>query len=161
MSNSYEGWTYYEAAIVVTAYPVALTAVRALVNVRVPKDCNIESIEAAVATIAGGATTATVAVFRDAAGDVALVGDGPSGATQTITTGTTTATDGTAVWAVDKDHHQNADSTVDETMIAQANYDAQTTGPQLPSVMYADLWVAIRLNVGTANLNRLTVNWRA
>lgn len=159
--NDFNGWSYYGTAVVITALPQGLSAARRLINVRVPKDCNIESIEAAMDSMAGGALTAIIAIFRDAAGDIALVGDGPTGATQTITTGTATATDGTAVWTVDKDHHQNADSIVDETQLAAENYAVQGGATQLPSVQYADLWVAIRLNVGTANLNRLTVNWRS
>ena len=120
----------------------------------------IESIEANMDTLAGGAASGIVAVWRDAAGDIALVGDRTAAATQPITLGTATVTDGTCSWKVDKDHHENADSTVNETMLAVENYDAQTAGVQLPTVQYADLWVSIALNAGTANLNRLTVNWR-
>ena len=161
MANDFAGWTYFGTAAVVTALPAGLSTTRRLVNVRIPKDANVESVEAVMDTLAGGANAAVLAIFRDAVGDVALVGDGPSGATQDITTGTTTATDGTCSWPVDKDHHEvPTNSSVNETINAEENYAAGTTGPNLPTTQYADLWVSIQLNAGTANLNQLTVNWR-
>lgn len=158
--STYDGWNYFGTAAVVTALPQALSTTRQLINVRIPKDALVESVEASMDTLAGGASAAVLAIFRDAAGDIPHVGDGPSSATQDITTGTTTATDGGCRWPVGVDHHENADSSVNETMLAEENLLAQTVGPNLPTTQYADLWVSVQLNAGTANLNRLTVNWR-
>lgn len=160
MASNYNGWTYFCAATVVTALPVAVGNVRTLFHIQIPKDCNVSDVDIVFDTIAGGATQATLAIWRDSDGDRPFVGDRPAAATQTITTGTATATEGGCSWLVDKDHHASGDSSVGDTLLTEANYLAGTTGPSLPTVQYADLWVSVQLDAGTARVVGLNVNWR-
>lgn len=163
----FDGWSYYGPAVVVTSLPTgvaAITASRATtadIVIRVPRDCQIESIEAYLTDLAGGPATATISVWRDAARNRALIGDGPAAATQTITLGTTTATDGSVVWSVFKDHHPLEGVSVLGTTAYSETGLAGATGPQLPAVEFAELHVHIVLNAGTARLVGLMVNWRA
>ncbi|MDI7267970.1 MAG: hypothetical protein QME96_08245 [Myxococcota bacterium] len=158
MSNPrFNGWSYYGTGRMPSAptpaAPSARTTARtALIEVRVPKDCRVLDVECQFDTIAGGAATATAFIFRDAAGDILFL----AGAAVTITTGTATATDGGSVHPVDRDHHETPDS-----VVAARPTATTTAGNDLPANEYASLYVGVALNAGTANLNRLAVNWRA
>ena len=142
--QKFDGWNAFGVAAIVTALPQTLSTTRRLMNIRVPAQAQISSIEARVNTIAGGATSITMAVWRDATADNPLVGN----AAQTITIGTTTATDGGAAWAVGRDHHPDGAAS---TVAARIGW---------PQEQYVDLWVSLVLDAGTANLDGFVVNWR-
>lgn len=140
--RSYDGFNAYGTGTIVTAVPVALSATRALVNVRIPMDAKLESVEARLNTIAGGPATAVLTGWRDSAGDELFF----EAFTSTIALGTTAGRGGVA-WAPARDHHPDASSTT-----------AARTG--WPGERYVDLWLGIALNAGTANLAALVVNWK-
>lgn len=142
-AREFDGWSSFGAGDLVTTLPVVLDAItRDLINVRVPENSRVRSIEARVNTIAGGATTVTMNIFRDSGGDDLFY----AGGAQTLVTGTTTATDGGTTWAVDRDHHPGTGSSV-----------AARTG--WPQNRYVNLWVSLILNAGTANLEAIVINW--
>lgn len=165
-SPQYDGWSKYGIGQVQDTLPVALAAgksVNNLVQVRLPEHCQIASVEAHFDTIAGGATTATLSIWRDSTGDVAFVTGTPTAATQTIETGITTATDGTVAWSVFRDHHSEPGGTgafTGSTTALSTLVNATASQP-LTGARYVDLWFHINLNAGTANLNALFVDWRA
>lgn len=148
MGNSFGGWNfsghaYKHQADVTNARTIhALTrdATNDARSAYVPNDCAIFSLEIYFDTIAGGANTVTVSLWRDVAGDIMLVGED----SYTIVTGTTTATDGSVrvTYAPDVDHHRYPSS-------VNGDSDANVT-----------LYVGLRLNAGTAKANVLC-NWRA
>tara|TARA_R110002012_G_scaffold18824_5_gene68778 strand:+ start:22160 stop:22528 length:369 start_codon:yes stop_codon:yes gene_type:complete len=120
--------------------------------VRVPLIAHLESAEVHLSS-AGGAASATLAVFRDAAGDLPCVGDGTSAATQTLTVGTTTATDKGAVWLIQRDVI---------TVEGVSTLSAADLSPGLTALSKTqNLWVGIKLNASTATLDRLVLNWRS
>lgn len=122
------------------------------VRVDIPSHCNIESIEAHLTTIAGGATRITLAVWRDSGGDDPFISNMPTQATQEISPAVTTAAEGGAIWKTDKDHHPVTITGTDISTHAQdATLGYETTG----------LWFGFYLNVGTARVDRIIVNWRA
>lgn len=124
---------------------LALSTSRAIVEVRLPAHCVIKDVEAAVSSIAS-ATLAKLSVWRDSGADTdVLVGED----SQTITTGTTTATNGGCRWTLDKDVHPNGRG-------AGATQDSDYATNQ-----YITLYFAVALNAGTATLDALTVNYRA
>ncbi|MDI7267645.1 MAG: hypothetical protein QME96_06595 [Myxococcota bacterium] len=155
----YAGWQHFAAAT--PTRPTAATwgdgaaaeaidaglAPEDLVPIDVPSHCNVESVEVHLNTIAGGPTTITVGIWRDAAGDVVFVSDRPTAATQDIRLGLTTAAQGGAVWKIDKDHHPTANSVNDDN-------------DEMPGNQTTRLFVGFYLNVGTANVDRIVVNWR-
>ena len=143
--QAFDGWSTFGIGEVQTAFPVALSTTRAVVNVRVPAQAQVSSIEARLNTLAGGAATITLASWRDAAADRLYVGN----AAQAITTGTTTATRGGAAWAVERDHHP----------VGTISTVAQRIG--WPQEQYVDLYFTLALDAGTSNLDGFTVNWRA
>lgn len=155
----YEGWQHFAAATPVdpsattwgdgaASEPIDATiAAEDLIPIRVPSHCNIESVEVHLNTIAGGATSITVGIWRDLNGNIVFVSDRPTAATQTISTGITTATQGGASWKVDKDHHPTADS-------------VNTRDDNQPGNQYTTLYVGFYLNAGSANVDRVVVNWR-
>jgi hypothetical protein len=113
---------------------------------------HIESIEAHVSS-AGTPTTATVAVFRDSGGDVPCIGDGPSAATQTLTVGTATTTDKGVIWSVGRDVF----AIEDFSTLSASDLNPGITAESKTQ----NLWVGLKVNAGTATLDRLVVNWRA
>ena len=76
-----------------------------------------------VDTIAGGATTLTVRLTRDLAGDETVVGD----VTATISTGVTTATEGNITVAIDFAYsHNDVSGVTDDTLYLFWKTDAGT-----------------------------------
>jgi hypothetical protein len=104
---------------------------------RFPDTCNIQSVEFEFLTL-GTATTVTMYLARDSAGDVPITPSTTTGATQTISIGATTATKGGAAFAVDNDYHR--DSSV-------ANTNQYT------------IYVVAKVSGGTPTAN-IRVNWR-
>ena len=140
--RSFDGWSANGIGTIVTALPVALSTTRALVNVRIPENARLHSIEARVNTIVGAASI-IAHVWRDSGGDNLFY----SGGSQTFVVGTTTASDGGATWAVNRDHHPDG---------AASSAAARTGWPQ---DRYVNLWISLELNAGTANLDGFVVNW--
>ena len=153
MSNArFGGWSNAGIAAVVTETLPTVGTSRSLVQIRIPVRSHIESIEAHFSS-AGTPTTATAAVFRDAPGDVPCIGDGPSSATQTLTVGTATATDKGVIWTVQRDVFSiDGFSTLSDSILNPG----LTAEPKTQN-----LWVGLKVNSGTAVLDRLVVNWRA
>lgn len=153
MSNPrFGGWSHAGTAAVVTDPLPTLGTSRQLVQIRVPVMAHIESIEAHVSS-AGTPTTATVAVFRDSGGDVPCIGDGPSAATQTLTVGTATTTDKGVIWSVGRDVF----AIEDFSTLSASDLNPGITAESKTQ----NLWVGLKVNAGTATLDRLVVNWRA
>jgi hypothetical protein len=92
-----------------------------------PNDCYISTIEFQFDTLST-ATSVTMYVTRDSNGDVPLTPGVTSGATQTITTGVTTATAGGAVFTVDTDFHfdDSVSNATSGTIYVIAKVDAGT-----------------------------------
>ena len=153
MSNArFGGWSNAGIAAVVTETLPTVGTTRSLVQIRLPVRSRIDSIEAHFSS-AGGASEATAAVFRDASGDVPCIGDGPSAATQILTVGTTTATDKGVVWSVERDIFAvDGFSTLSDSILNPG----LTAEPKTQN-----LWVGLKVDSGTAVLDRLVVNWRA
>ena len=93
----------------------------------IPFRGRLDSINIVLDTIAGGATTLTVRLTRDLAGDDIAFGD----TTATISTGVTTATAGSVTIKFDALYGYSSDS----------------------------LYLFWKTNVGTANVDKITVNW--
>tara|TARA_R100000426_G_scaffold44336_2_gene33692 strand:+ start:1005 stop:1466 length:462 start_codon:yes stop_codon:yes gene_type:complete len=153
MSNArFGGWSNAGIAAVVTETLPTVGTTRSLVQIRLPVRSRIDSIEAHFSS-AGISTTATAAVFRDASGDVPCIGDGPSAATQTLTVGTTTSTDKGVIWSVERDIFAvDGFSTLSDSILNPG----LTAEPKTQN-----LWVGLKVDAGTAVLDRLVVNWRA
>jgi len=149
MSNAYAGWSYMGTGSVITSLPATVNTSRDLFEVRVPAPCHLESVEVQVASISSAASL-KLAIFRDAAGDEPVVGDGPTGATQTLTTGTTTGADGGSIWLVEKDVNALAVGSV-------------TGAPTFPTAVNLEqsLWVGLLTDAGSVSVTRLIVNWRS
>lgn len=124
-----------------------------LIRIEVPAHCHIESVEAHVITIAGGAGSLTMVVYRDAGGDDLFISDRPVGATQNLRVGLTTATEGGCTWLVGKDHHP--------LTVAGTSISALTANRSMPGNQTAALWFGFYTDAGTAVVDRVVVNWRA
>tara|TARA_R100000388_G_scaffold94611_1_gene82412 strand:- start:595 stop:1062 length:468 start_codon:yes stop_codon:yes gene_type:complete len=148
----YGGFSNVGTATIITDPLPSLSTTRQLIQVRVPTTAHLESAEIHLSS-AGAATSATLAIFRDAPGDLPCVGDGTSAATQTLTVGTTTATDKGAVWLIQRDvvAIQGLSTFSDADLAPTITARAQTQ----------NLWVGLKLNAGTATLDRLILNWRS
>tara|TARA_Y100001938_G_scaffold151151_1_gene246599 strand:- start:5887 stop:6204 length:318 start_codon:yes stop_codon:yes gene_type:complete len=105
----------------------------------VPNDAFLESIEFEISSIASSAAQVTVFLARDSAGDVPITSDQTAGATQTISSGKTTAGDGAVIWTISKDFH----------------YDSEVA-----STTSGTLYVVAKLDTGTCTAN-VRLNWRA
>ena len=149
---SFDGWQHSGLATVVTTLPVALSTTRALVNIRVPLECRIVQVEADYDTIAGGAASGILTIWRDALGERIFFNAG----TQTILIGTVVPATGRGgnSWVIGWDHLPDPTS-------PSVTVTGSAASTDIPSRLYADLRLAFALNVGTANLNRLAVTWRA
>ncbi len=148
----YNGFSNVGTATVVTSPLPSLSSTRQLIQVRVPMIAHLESAEVHLSS-AGGAASATLAIFRDSAGDLPCVGDGTSAATQTLTAGTTTAADKGAVWLIQRD----VISLDGVSTLSDADLSPGITALSKTQ----NLWVGIKLNASTATLDRLVLNWRS
>jgi hypothetical protein len=161
----YGGFQTSGIGTVVTSLPVAVDsspAVADLIAVSIPAITSyISSIEVQVDTIASSAASLRIAVYRDAAGDEPLIGHGPSEATQTITTGLTTATDGGVAWAVGTDVHAlpagAAGSATAGSVITRPGVETSVG----PTHNDQTLYCSFKTNTGTCRISRIIVNWRA
>lgn len=109
-----------------TAFACAVDATNALEATNFPHNCNVQSVEFSIDSIASSAASIHMYLARDAAGDIPLTPGSTSGATQTIQTGATTATDGGAVFLVDADVNFHTGHSVADTIYVIAKTDTGT-----------------------------------
>jgi len=161
----YGGFQTSGIATVVTSLPAAIdttpTAAE-MIAFKVPALTTfISSIEVQVDSIASSAASLKIAVFRDAAGDEPVIGNGPSDATQTLTTGLTESTDGGCAWSVGVDVHGlpagAAGSTTAGSVITRPGVESSVG----PTHNDQTLYLSLATNTGTCRVSRLVVNWRA
>lgn len=160
----YGGFQTSGIGTVVTSLPASIDnspAAGEMIAVKVPALTTfISSIEVQVDTISS-AGSLKIAIFRDAAGDEPLIGSGPSDATQTLTTGLTTATDGGCAWSVGVDVHAlpagAAGSATAGSVITRPGIESAVG----PTHNDQTLYVSLATNSGTCRVTRLVVNWRA
>lgn len=161
----YGGFQTSGIGTVVTSLPVAVDATPAtgdLIAVKIPAvTAYISSIEVQVDTIASSAATLRLAVFRDAAADEPLIGHGPSEATQTITTGLTTATDGGVAWSVGTDVHALVAGAAGSASAGSVITRPGITDAVGPTHNDQTLYFSFATNTGTCRISRIVVNWRA
>tara|TARA_R100001086_G_scaffold75575_6_gene36643 strand:+ start:697 stop:1131 length:435 start_codon:yes stop_codon:yes gene_type:complete len=134
------GYAYHNnASISGNAAPFAVTrdATNSKLSAEFPRNCEIESVEIFLTSIAGGASDVTMYLARDSTGDVAITPGGTTGATQTITSGFTSNT-GSVVFEVESDF----------------NFDDSVT-----NATAGTLYVVLRTDAGTATAD-VRVNWR-
>ena len=134
------GYAYHNnASISGNAAPFAVTrdATNSTLSAEFPRNCEIESVEIFLTSIAGGASDVTMYLARDSTGDVAITPGGTTGATQTITSGFTSNT-GSVVFEVESDF----------------NFDDSVT-----NATAGTLYVVLRTDAGTATAD-VRVNWR-
>tara|TARA_R110001583_G_scaffold13263_4_gene57429 strand:+ start:2832 stop:3266 length:435 start_codon:yes stop_codon:yes gene_type:complete len=140
MSWSHSGFSYNHQHSVTNSFSIA-ACTKDLTNAagsdNFPWHSNIQSIEISVDTIASSAATITAYLCRDSAGDVPITPGTTSGASQSITTGVTTAAKGGVILAVDNDcyYHDGVNS------------DGNT------------IYCVIKTDTGTCNAN-IRINWR-
>ena len=116
----------------------------------VPVEHACNNIQAIVDTIAGGATSITFSVWRDAAGTVPFINDGPAGTTVTMGLSAAGTEGGATIYAEDADHHLHPTYSVLDTIDREIT-DRRTV----------KLYAGLELNAGTARLLALGYNWRA
>jgi|TARA_R110000824_G_C15227090_1_gene678111 hypothetical protein len=109
-----------------TAFPCTVDATNAVEAANFPRNCNVQSIEFSIDTIASSAASIHMYLARDAAGDIPLTPGSTSGATQTIQTGATTATDGGVIFLVDADVNFHTGHSVADTIYVIAKTDTGT-----------------------------------
>ena len=134
------GYSYHNnASVTVNAAPFAVTkdATNSLRSAEFPRNCEIESVEIFLTSIAGGASEISMYLARDSTGDVAITPGGTTGATQTIKSGFTSGT-GSVVFLVEKDF----------------NFDSNVT-----NATAGTLYVVLNTDAGTATAD-IRVNWR-
>jgi len=123
----------------------------------IPTEHNCESLEVVVDTIAGGvAPTIEFSIWRDAAGTVPFVNDGPPAATVVLGLSAAGAEGGAAI-KVDKDHHEHP-------TYSEVDYGGLAAKTALPidDRKRVKLYIGLQMNAGyTANLLALGYNWRA
>jgi hypothetical protein len=161
----YGGFQTSGIGTVVTSLPVAVDATPAtgdLIAVKIPAITSyISSVEAQVDTIASSAGSLRITVYRDAAGDEPLIGNGPSEATQTLTTGLTTATDGGCAWSVGTDVHALPAGAAGSATAGSVITRPGITDAVGPTHNDQTLYFSFKTNTGTCRISRLIVNWRA
>ncbi len=136
------GYSYGHAMSLSSSYvvqAVTLDKTNSSRSASVPNDAFLESIEFEISSIASSAAQVTVFLARDSAGDVPITSDQTAGATQTISSGKTTAGDGAVIWTISKDFH----------------YDSEVA-----STTSGTLYVVAKLDTGTCTAN-VRLNWRA
>jgi hypothetical protein len=134
---NHAGISYKHEAALTTAYQVfTLTAdpTNAPRTAVVPDFAHFQHLAVEMDTIAGGASSVTLFLARDAAGDIPLTAE----QTASVQFGFTTATSGSAIACIDLDYHYQ----------------------QLAVEVRGTVYVVIKTNAGTANGN-LRLHWRA
>lgn len=133
---NHAGFSYKHQAALTTA-PQIFTLTRDETNSPrssvVPPFAQFKQINFELDTLAGGATSLTYVIAADPAGDILLT---PTSVAP-ITTGTTTATDGTAIGCIEYDYHFQ----------------------QLVAETLGTVYLVVWLNAGTANCNA-RLHWR-
>ena len=127
--------TKYQAALTATyqAFPLTADATNLPRTAAIPTFAELKHLSVEMDTIAGGASSVTFYLSRDAAGDIPITGTLTAG----VVFGLTTATKGTAIACIDLDYHY-------------LQLAAETVGT---------VYAVIKLNVGTCNGN-LLLHWR-
>ena len=136
------GYSYDHAVSLSGTYgvfPVTIDASNSSRSASMPNDAYLESVEFEISSIASSAAKVTVYLARDSAGDVPITSTALAGSQQTITTGLATATDGAAVFTINKDYH----------------YDSGV-GATTPGTLY----VVAKTDTGTCTAN-IRLNWRS
>ena len=134
------GYAYHNnASLSANAAPFAVTrdATNSKLSTEFPRNCEIESVEIFLTSMASSPTTVTMYLTRDSTGDVAITPGATSEATQTIKGGFTSQT-GSVAYKVETDF----------------NYDDSVSGVT-PGTLYA----VVKLDTGTATAD-IRVNWR-
>lgn len=122
-----------------------------------PTSCYIHSIVVEYDTDSS-LGTCDIQITRDAAGDIVLVGDGPTGATQAKSPGKTTATEGAFIWLIQQDIHTEVDG--HETVSTNDVFDTGYPSSESSDKHYRKIYVWLTTSAGTANVRKITINWR-
>jgi hypothetical protein len=136
-SSRFSGVSYkHQAALTTTkqVFPLTADTTNNAFSVAVTNDCTIAQLNFELDTIAGGASSVTYFLARDAAGDIPVTSE----TTASVTFGFTTATSGTAVSCIDVEHHYQG----------------------LGSEVRGTLYIIVKVNAGTANAN-IRLYWKA
>lgn len=135
------GYAYKNAASLTSsfsAHAVTLDKTNSPGSSALPDAVFLESVELEISSIASSADDITLYLARDSAGDVPITSFHLPGASQKISTGLATATDGAVVFTINKDFHY------DESV------SATTKGT---------LFVVAKTDTGTCTAN-IRLNWR-
>jgi len=135
------GYAYKNAASLTstfTVHAVTVDSTNSPESSALPNNSFLESVELEISSIASSADDITLYLARDSAGDVPITGFHLAGATQKISTGLATATDGAVVFTVNKDYHFDS------------GVSATTSGT---------LFVVAKTDTGTCTAN-IRLNWR-
>ena len=146
-------WNGYRGANVVWSGTPAVSGIDDTFTnrflVRIPANCNVESIEVLFNGLSATGLSATVGTWRDAAGDAPFVPSTLASKTQTIEDGQTTGGAGSVKVPFDADHHPHP--TLNEN-------EALNTMTQRVD---ADLYVGVALSAGaTGNVTDIGINYR-
>lgn len=136
-NSRFSGVSYkHQAALTTTkqVFPLTADTTNNAFSVLVPNDCTLKQVNFELDTIAGGASSVTYFLARDAAGDIPVTPE----ATASVTFGFTTATKGTAIACPDLEHHY------------------QGLGVEVRGTLY----LVVKVNAGTANAN-IRLYWQA
>tara|TARA_R100001015_G_C4623444_1_gene181245 strand:+ start:370 stop:870 length:501 start_codon:yes stop_codon:yes gene_type:complete len=160
----YGGFQTAGFGTVVTSLPVGISQTKGagnLIEVKIPAPATyLSSIEVQVSSISS-ATQVTVAVFRDAAGDEPLIGDGPSEATQDLTIGRTTSSDGGCAWTVDSDVHALPAGAAGSASAGSVVHRPGVEFSVGPNQNDQSIYFGFHTDAGSCNVTRLVANWRA
>ena len=136
-NSRFSGVSYkHQAALTTTkqVFPLTADPTNNAFSVAVTNDCSLKQLNFELDTVAGGASSVTYFLARDAAGDIPVTPE----ATASVTFGFTTATKGTAIACVDIEHHY------------------QGLGAEVRGTLY----IVVKVNAGTANAN-IRLYWAA
>lgn len=128
--------TKYEAALTSSyqVFPLTADSTNLPRTSAIPTFAQLKHLSVEMDTIAGGASSVTFYLSRDADGDIPITGTLTAG----VVFGLTTATDGSAIACIDLDYHY-----------------LQTAAETIGTV-----YAVIKTNAGTCNGN-LLLHWRA
>ena len=137
MGFSYHNQATVDSSAAGNVFACTADSTNATESADFPNNCNVQSVEVSIDSIASSAASINMYLCRDAAGDIPLTPGQTSGATQTIQTGVTTATDGGVIFLVDADVNFHTGHSVADTV-----------------------YVVLKTDTGTCTAN-IRVNWRA
>jgi len=122
------------------AFPITVDATNSVNSLSFPDDCEIQAIEFEL-TARDSATSVTMYLARDSAGDIPLTN--PS--TENITNGITTAAKGGVAFSSLVDYH----------------FDGGTTAAIVTGTSRGTLYVIAKQTGGTNAIGNIRVSWRA